>query len=163
MTGLLAGPLKDAAGLDAVRADLARVAQQFRDPPAFRCASARRPGLAEPGRRWRERSQADRGFDRQPTSGCPAAAEVPAPRLPVSRRGAERYRPCRDRQIRAEIPLPFGLIEPIFSRTLLRTSRPGFPYGQGVVQYKAFPGTNVCTSLAGVTKSALTVKTAPCL
>jgi hypothetical protein len=49
MTGLLAGPLTDAAGLDAVRADLAGVVRQVLGPPAFRWDQPMRPGLAEPG------------------------------------------------------------------------------------------------------------------
>jgi hypothetical protein len=44
MTSLLAGPLTDAAGLDAVRADLDRVVPQVPDPPAFRCGSAAATG-----------------------------------------------------------------------------------------------------------------------
>jgi hypothetical protein len=50
MTGLPAGPLKDAAGLDAVRADLASVVQQILGPaPRFAADEPQRPGLAEPG------------------------------------------------------------------------------------------------------------------
>jgi hypothetical protein len=44
MTGLLAGPLTDAAGLDAVRADLAGVVQQVLEPPAFGCGPATATG-----------------------------------------------------------------------------------------------------------------------
>ena len=46
MTGLLAGSLKGATGLDAVRADLASVVQQLR----------------EPGRVWLWISQCDRDW-----------------------------------------------------------------------------------------------------
>ena len=68
MTGLLAGPLTDAAGLDAVRADLASVVPQVLEPARvwLRVSRCDRDWL-DRDRRWRERSQADRGFDRQPT------------------------------------------------------------------------------------------------
>jgi hypothetical protein len=70
MTGLLAGPLTDAAGLDAVRADLASAVQQVLEPArvSLRISHCDRDWLNR-DRRWRERSQADRGFDRQPTQG----------------------------------------------------------------------------------------------
>jgi hypothetical protein len=51
MAGLLAGPLKDAAGLDAVRADLASVVQQSWDPAAFRY------GISYCGRDWLTRDR----------------------------------------------------------------------------------------------------------
>jgi hypothetical protein len=67
MTGLLAGPLTDAAGLGAVRADLAGVGQQVVEPARvwLRISPCDRDWLNR-DRRWRERSQTDRGFDRQP-------------------------------------------------------------------------------------------------
>jgi hypothetical protein len=70
MTGLLAGPLTDAAGLGAVRADLASVVPQVLAPArvSLRMSQCDRDRLNR-DRRWRERSQADRGFDRQPTQG----------------------------------------------------------------------------------------------
>ena len=70
MTGLLAGPLTDAAGPDAVRADLASVVQQVLEPArvSLRISHCDRDWLTR-DRRWRERSQADGGFDRQPTHG----------------------------------------------------------------------------------------------
>jgi hypothetical protein len=70
MTGLLAGPLTDAAGLDAVRADLASVVPQILEPARvwLRISRCDRDWLNR-DRRWRERSQTDRGFDRQPTQG----------------------------------------------------------------------------------------------
>jgi hypothetical protein len=49
MTGLLAGRLKDPAGLDAVRADLASVVQWVLEPARVRCGLATATGLAEPG------------------------------------------------------------------------------------------------------------------
>jgi hypothetical protein len=49
MTGLLAGPLTDAAGLDAVRADLASIVQQVLGPARVSLRiSQMRPKLAEP-------------------------------------------------------------------------------------------------------------------
>jgi hypothetical protein len=70
MTGLLAGPLADPAGLGAVRADVAGVVQQVLAPArvSLRMSQCDRDRLNR-DRRWRERSQADRGFDRQPTQG----------------------------------------------------------------------------------------------
>lgn len=70
MTGLLAGPLTDAAGLDAVRADLASAVPQVLEPARvwLRVSQCDRDGLNR-DRRWRERSQADRGFDPQPAQG----------------------------------------------------------------------------------------------
>ena len=70
MTGLLAGPLTDAAGLDAVRADLASVVPQILEPARvwLRISRCDRDWLNR-DRRWRERSQADRGFDPQPAQG----------------------------------------------------------------------------------------------
>jgi hypothetical protein len=50
MNGLPAGPLNDAAGLDAVRADLASVVQQVPGPARVSLRiSPPRPGQAEPG------------------------------------------------------------------------------------------------------------------
>jgi hypothetical protein len=68
MTGLLAGPPKDATGLDAVRADLASVVQQLLGPARVSqwIRHCDRDWLTR-DRRWRERSQTDRGFYRQPT------------------------------------------------------------------------------------------------
>jgi hypothetical protein len=70
MTGLLAGPLTDAVGLDAVRADLAGVVPQVLGPArvSLRISPCDRDRLNR-DRRWRERSQTDRGFDSQPTRG----------------------------------------------------------------------------------------------
>ena len=44
MTGLLAGRLKDPAGLDAVRADLASVVQRVLEPARVRCGLAAATG-----------------------------------------------------------------------------------------------------------------------
>jgi hypothetical protein len=68
MTGLLAGPLTDAAGLDAVRADLASTGQQVPGPArvSLRISPCDRNRLNR-DHRWRQRSQTDRGFDPQPT------------------------------------------------------------------------------------------------
>ena len=70
MTGLLAGPLADAAGPGAVRADLAGVVPQLLGPArvSLRISHCDRDWLNR-DRRWRGRSQADRGFDRQPAQG----------------------------------------------------------------------------------------------
>ena len=70
MTGLLAGSLTDAAGLGAVRTDLASVVPQVLGPArvSLRISHCDRDWLTR-DRRWHERSQADRGFDRQPTQG----------------------------------------------------------------------------------------------
>jgi hypothetical protein len=70
MTGLLAGPVKDAASLDAVHADLASVVQQILGPArvSLRISLCDRGSLNR-DRRSRERSQTDRGFDSQPTRG----------------------------------------------------------------------------------------------
>ena len=70
MTGLLAGRLKDPAGLDAVRADLASVVQWVLEPARvwLRISHCDWDWL-NPDRRWRGRSQTDRGFGRQPTQG----------------------------------------------------------------------------------------------
>jgi hypothetical protein len=70
MTGLLADPLTDPAGLGAVRADLASVVPQVLEPArvSLRISHCDRDWLTR-DRRWRERSQADGGFDRQPTYG----------------------------------------------------------------------------------------------
>jgi hypothetical protein len=66
----MTGPLADAAGLGAVRADLASVVQQVLGPARvwLRISHCDRDWLTR-DRRWHERSQADRGFDRQPTQG----------------------------------------------------------------------------------------------
>ena len=68
MTGLLADPLTDPAGLGAVRADLASVVPQVLEPArvSLRISHCDRDWLTR-DRRWRERSQTDRGFYRQPT------------------------------------------------------------------------------------------------
>jgi hypothetical protein len=70
MTGLLAGPLADAAGPGAVRADLAGVVPQLLGPArvSLRISHCDRDCLNR-DRRWRGRSQADRGFDRQRRKG----------------------------------------------------------------------------------------------
>jgi hypothetical protein len=52
MTGLLAGPLKDPAGLGAVRADLAGVVQQIRGPGRVSLRISHR------GRDWLNRDRA---------------------------------------------------------------------------------------------------------
>ena len=68
LTGLLAGPLTDAVGLDAVRADLAGVVPQVLGPArvSLRISPCDRDRLNR-DHRWRQRSQTDRGFDPQPT------------------------------------------------------------------------------------------------
>ena len=67
MTGLLAGPLADPAGLGAVRADVAGVVQQVLGPArvSLRISHCDRDGLTR-GRRWRERSHTDRRLDCEP-------------------------------------------------------------------------------------------------
>ena len=70
LTGLLAGLLTDAAGPGARRADLASAVQQVLGPARvwLRISQCDRDGLNR-DRRWRKRSQADRGFDRQRAQG----------------------------------------------------------------------------------------------
>jgi len=66
----MTGPLTDAAGPGAGCADLASVVPQVLEPArvSLRISHCHRDGLNR-DRRWRERSQTDRGFDRQPAQG----------------------------------------------------------------------------------------------
>jgi hypothetical protein len=66
MTGLQAITVKDATGLDAVRADLASIMQQVPGPArvSLRTSHCDRDRLNR-DRHWHERSQADRGSDPQ--------------------------------------------------------------------------------------------------
>jgi hypothetical protein len=99
MTGLLAGPLTDAAGLDAVRADLAGVVQQVLGPArvSLRISHCDRDWLNR-DRRWRERSHVDRGFDRQPAQAPDVFAVACRTGVTVYRRGRGGFGVSADSQ-----------------------------------------------------------------